>query len=411
VSAIKKLYDTSILPKLKDKKTELYVYTELTKMISNAYSTNVASDESFCFKFNLPVMSVNNFYKIFNLDPNDVCNSFKADWGSTLTAMHKDPYYQILLLFIYYGVKEKKDMFAANALMVLLLKIWNGRKSHFFKYCDKRIMKYVISNMLTNRHVLSKYENPVSLLKDYFVPTILKKYSSEINSDISKLKRLFEQCFARVRQIFAFNPRSNLQTGKSEAQGGLLPLYMKAREEGLYISTPSIRNIQGGDSEGAGYDDYSTTHNRDQIVSKTADEIVLNKSKKYSMNFISDVNKKTNVSVNIIEKLLDFLHAYKRYEVIQNLIVLILSRCSIDSSSEICNRDFSGKIKKFVISSKNNEEVNNIQKLLDMILNEFFKDKLRTDFNKYSSVHKIKIRNVIIYALEYNLFKVNCGGS
>ena len=380
-------------------------------MISNAYSTNVASDESFCFKFNLPVMSVNNFYKIFNLDPNDVCNSFKADWGSTLTAMHKDPYYQILLLFIYYGVKEKKDMFAANALMVLLLKIWNGRKSHFFKYCDKRIMKYVISNMLTNRHVLSKYENPVSLLKDYFVPTILKKYSSEINSDISKLKRLFEQCFARVRQIFAFNPRSNLQTGKSEAQGGLLPLYMKAREEGLYISTPSIRNIQGGDSEGAGYDDYSTTHNRDQIVSKTADEIVLNKSKKYSMNFISDVNKKTNVSVNIIEKLLDFLHAYKRYEVIQNLIVLILSRCSIDSSSEICNRDFSGKIKKFVISSKNNEEVNNIQKLLDMILNEFFKDKLRTDFNKYSSVHKIKIRNVIIYALEYNLFKVNCGGS
>jgi len=413
VSAIKKLYDTSILPKLKDKKTELYIYTELTKMISNAYSTNVASDESFCFKFNLPVMSVNNFYKIFNLDPNDVCNSFKADWGSTLTAMHKDPYYQILLLFIYYGVTEKKDMFTANALMVLLLKIWNGRKSHFFKYCDKRIMKYVISNMLTNRHVLSKYENPVSLLKDYFVPTILSKYGPEIKTDISKLKRLFEQCFARVRQIFAFNPRSNLQTGKSEAQGGLLPLYMKAREEGLHISTPSTRTMQSadGESSASGYEDYSTTHNRDQIVSKTTDEIVLNKSKKYSMNFISDVNKKTNVSVNIIEKLLDFLHAYKRYEVIQNLIVLILSRCNIDSTAEICSGDFSGKVKKYVISSKNNEEVNNIQKLLDLMLNEFFKEKLKSDFNKYSSVHKIKIRNVIIHALEYNLFKTNCRGA
>ena len=90
-------------------------------------------------------------------------------------------------------------------------------------------MKYVISNELTNRHVLSKYENPVSLLKDYFMPTLLKKYGPEVNRDIIKLKRLFEQSWARVRQIFVFNARTNIQTGKSEAQGGLLPIYMKAK--------------------------------------------------------------------------------------------------------------------------------------------------------------------------------------
>jgi len=411
VSAIKDLYDSKVLPQLKNKKIETYIYTEMTKMISAAYSNNTSSDESFCFKFNLPITLVNNFYKKLSINPSDLGNAIKSDWGSTLTAMHNDPYYQILLLFIYYGVTEKKEMFAQNALMILLLKIWNGRKSKFFKYCDKRIMKYVISNMLTNRHVLSKYENPVMLLRDYFVPTLLSKYGPEIRLDIFKLKRLFEQCWARVRQIFVFNSRTNLQSGKSEAQGGLLPLYMKAHDEGLHISTPHMSgsNNQSDDSSNT-YEEYATTHNRDSIVSKTVDYIVLNKSVKYPINFITEVNHKTNVSVKIIEKIVDFVHLNSNFDVIQNLIVLILSRCNISSEQDICKGDFSNLIQKNVISSKNNEEVNNIQRLLDSMLIKFFKEVLNADFNKYSNVHKIKIRNVIIYALEHNLFKVNCRG-
>jgi hypothetical protein len=409
VSAIKKLYDAKVLPKLKDRKIETHVFTELTKMISSAYSNNVESDESFCFKFNLPITAVNNLYKVFDLSPLETGIAYKTDWGSTLTAMHNDPYYQILLLLIYYGITEKKENFTKNTLMVLLLKIWNGRKSHFFKFCDKRIMKYVVSHMLTNRHVLSKYENPVSLLKDYFVPTILEKYTPEIDKDIFKLKRLFEQCFARVRQIFAFNARTNLQTGKPEAQGGLLPLYMKAREEGSYISITNTNN-SSEDNTAAGYEEYATTHNRDEIVSKTVDYIVLNKSANYPNSFIDTVNRKTNVSVKIIEKLLSFMHTHTNYEILQNLVVLILSRCNIDTFNDICQGGFSASIQKNVISSKNNEETKNIQRLIDSLLEKFFKEQLRTEFDRYSVVHKIKIRNVIVFALEYNLFRVNCRG-
>lgn len=410
MSAIKELYLKEVLPQLKNKRFETKIYTELTKIVSTAYSTNIASDESFCFKFNLPLSSVNNIIKKFKIDPNDLGNAIKKDWGSTLTAMHKDSYYQILLLLVYYGVTEKKELFAKNALMVILLKIWNGRKSKFFKYCDKRIMKYVIGNMLTNRHLLSKYENPVTLLKDYFVPTILKKYGPEVNRDIAKLKRLFEQCFARVRQPFGFNARQNLQTSKPEYQGGLLPLYMKAKEEGLYISVQSVSGGMDGDDTTTGYEEYATTHNRDSIVSKTTDYIALNKSANYPDNFISEVNRKTNVSLKIIESMLSYLHIHDNFDVVQNLIILILSRCEISSTGDICKSSFTRSIKKHVISSKNNEEVNKIQRLIDHILDKFFKEKLRTSFNKYSNVHKIKIRNVIIYALEYNLFKVNCRG-
>ena len=112
MSAIKKLFDSKILPQLENKKMEMKVYSEMTKIISAAYSHNVSSDESFCFKFNLPIVAVNNFYKILDLNPIEVSKAFKKDWGQVLTVMHKDSYYQILLLFIYYGVTEKKEMFA-----------------------------------------------------------------------------------------------------------------------------------------------------------------------------------------------------------------------------------------------------------------------------------------------------------
>lgn len=407
MSALEKYYKDKVFPQLQDKQKETAVYTELAKMVTNAYTSNMNSDESFCFKFNIPLTGVNNFYKMLNLNPVEVGLIYKADWGNVLTAMHKDLYYQILLLLIYHGIIQKKEAFAKNALMVLMLKIWNGRKSHFFKFCDKRVMKYVIANMLTNRHHTSKFENPVTLLKDHFVPTILEKYAPEVRNDIVKLKRLFEQTFARVVQIFAQNKRTNLQTGKPEAQGGLLPLYMKAREEGLYMSVPNAS--PGEDGEAPGFEEFATTHNRDEIINKTTDFIIMNQIS-YPASLISDINKKTNVSSKIIEQILMSLSSHSNFEIIQNLLVLILSRCRIASISDICKGEFSANIQKNVISSKNNDEVNKIQRLIDVLLEKVFREKLQIRFDNYSVVHKIKIRNVIIFALEHNLFRVNCRG-
>jgi len=410
-SAIKKYYEEKIEPQLQDKKKEQLIYTELSRLVTAAYDQNIRSDEGFCFKFSLPQLSVGKLYTKLNLNPVETLYAFKSDWGQVLTEMHKDKYYQILLLLVYHGIIKNNPPIASNALMLITMKIWNGRMDRFFpSFCNKNIMKYVVSSMMTNRHGISKYENPTVLLKNKIVPKLLETYSDQIKSDPSnKLKRLFEQSYARIYQLFVFNNRRNLKTKEVEAQGGILPLYMKAYKEGLYIKIPVV-NKTGDNENPPPFDEYSTTHNRDDIVQKTVNAIVMNSTSQYPNSLIQNINTKTKVSSKIIEKILHSMHNNKNYEILQNLIVLILSRTNVFSVNDICSGVFSNNLQKNVISSKNNEDVNKIQKLLDIMLTNIFREDLQLDFNVYSNVQKIKIRSVILFGIEYNLFRVNCKG-
>ena len=174
-------------------------------------------------------------------------------------------------------------------MMCVLMKIWNGRKVRYIKFCDKKVMKYVTTHMVTKKHSVSKFDSPISLLHDYYVPTLTNKYGPEIKRNPIKLKRLFEQMFSRINQLFIFNPRRNLVTGKNEAQGGLLPLYMKAKQEGMSISSPSINM---GDDE-PGFDQFSTVHIRDEMTNDIADYITMNPNPKYPKYSYFKIKRRT----------------------------------------------------------------------------------------------------------------------
>lgn len=402
MSAIKEVYK-DLEQSLSTTKQENYVFTTLSKIVSSAYTQMLSSDEGYCFKFSLPATTVNNLYKDLNLDQKKVSDAFMKDWGPRLTSMHQDSYYQILLLIIYYSIMHNKKYLADNAFMVILMKIWNGRKRKFFKYCNKRIMNYVTNNMTNNRHVVTKYSNPVSLLHDYFVPTNLEKYSPEIKRDIGKLKRLFEQSHSRIYQIFYQNPRYNIAAGRNEAQGGLLPLYIKARKEGLYMQSTSITG-----SEESEFGDYSTSSNREQITQKVVDKITMNPNPQYPNTVIQNINKATKVSNRIIVNILKELHKHQNYDHLSDIISLILSRTNIVDEADICNANFKVNLKKNIFRSKNNNEIKKIQQLINSLLEDILPKVAGSKLDQYSNVHQMQIRNVVIYGLEYNLVKTIC---
>lgn len=384
------------------------IYSEMSKVISQAYTQTMSSDEGFCFKFTIPMTIVMKFYEKLNLPEKTVSTAFSADWGHPDSArMFSDPYYQILSLILYWGLLNKQDNLTKNALMLILMKLWNGRKHKYLKFCDKRIMKYVITHMTTNKHMVSKYDTPVTLLKDYFVPTILLKYSPHVLESPVKLKRLFEQSHTRIRQLFVFNMRKNIETGKSEATGGLLPMYMKAREQGMQMSTQIVRSDDEDGGE-ASFEKHGSISNRDEISTTVTDYITMNSNPQYPAALISMINSSTKVSSKVIERILKALHNHKYYDQIHDLITLILSRTNVSERTDICKSDYFANLKKNIISSKNNEETNKIQLILNDILQDLFKNILGFDFHNYSNVSKIQIRNVLIYGLHHNLRKFIC---
>ena len=389
-------------------KLEQQITTDLLAIVANAYKQSMSSDEGFCFKFNLPITPVMKMFNTLNLDPKVVDNNFMIDWKlpPTEAVMHHDSYYQILLLLIYYGIKNNKPYIYENSLLILLFKIWNGRKHTYLQYCDKKIMKYVTTHMCTNRHMFGKYRDPLAMLKDYFVPTMLKKYKDEILNDSIKLKRLFEQTYARIRQLFVQNMRDDIQTGKKLAQGGILPMYMQAKAEGKSISSASVGGLN--DEEGPSFDEYSTISNREEITNSTSDFITMNPNPNYTPTFISQLNSQTHVSSKAIEKILISLHNHKYHDLIHDAISIILSKTNIQEKNDICRPEFTTNIKKGVISSKNNSDSQKLQKLINIFLQKIFVEDLNADFNKISNVNQIQLRNVVINGIVYNLQRNIC---
>jgi hypothetical protein len=385
------------------------VHLELSKLVSAAYSQSMTSDEGYCFKFTLPMTAVSNLITLLKIDEPTMKETFAKEWNFPAHAvMYNDPYYQVLLLLMYYGMKKNDTQLINNSFLILLLKLWNGRKYLYFKYCDKKIMNYVVTHMVNKKHNVSKYDSPLALLKDYFMPTILKKYQPEILHNPFRLKQLFMQSWCRIDQMFAFNPKINIESGEKENQGGLLPLYMKAKEQGLYVSPPTI--MKSDDGETAGFEQYSTVHKRDEIVSSTADYITMNIKPQYPPSFISDVNTNTKVSAKVIEKILDSLHNHNYYDLIQDIIIMILSRTNINDKNDICQNEFTTNVKKNIVSSKNNDDVKRIQQLLNLLANKVFENDLKLDYNKYSNAQKMQICNVVLFGIIFNLRKHNCQG-
>lgn len=383
------------------------LHSELSKMVSAAYQQAMNSDEGFCFKFTLPTTSVMSLFGVLKLDQAAVGRAFQADWKFPNNAvMYNDPYYQILLIVTYLGIKRNDDQMVNNALLLLLEKIWNGRKYAYIKYCDKRIMAYLVNHMVNKKHNVSRFDTPLALMKDYFVPTLMKKYRPEIAKDAYRLRQLFMQCWARVDQMFVFNPVIDVKTGEKRAQGGLLPMYMKAKAEGLYQSTPTI--MKGDSDEDPGFDQYSTIHNRDSIVSSTVDFITMNSKGSYPSSIIDEINKSTKVSSKVIEQMLIALHDHKNYDILHDALTIILSRTKVVDKNDICSKEFMNNVKRNIVSSKNTEEIRKLQKIMNILSEKIFTDTLKIDLNIYGKAQQMQISNVILHGLIYNLQRHNC---
>lgn len=303
------------------------------------------------------------------------------------------------------GLQKNNKQFTNTALLLVLIKLWNGRRQMFLPYCNPNVMKYVIMNMLNNKFHAAKYDTPLALMGNYFVPTLLEKYGQVAKTDPLKLKTLFSQAYTRIFQLFYQQPKINPISGKKEGTSGLAALYYKAHKEGAATKDSSVH--PDSETGEVGYDQYGTSHVVDEIVNSVTDYIVLNKQTAYPDGFISQMNRLTHVSNKVIGQLAVDIHSPEYHDYIMDLLTLMLGRLNVKSKDDICSTQFLLDLKKKIISSKNNADSKKISQIIDVLLDKLFK-KHNLNFLKYSTVQRIQIRTVLIHIIVYNLKKVIC---
>jgi len=136
MSKILELYNQNIIPQFKSTPgLERKIQGELGKLVTQMYQHALSSSAGYCYKFVLPILNVMTFFKLLNLTPTQVEQAYRSDWKypSAKTRMYADPFYHVLLLLVFHGLKTKQDVFVNHAMLLILSKLWNGRKSDFIK--------------------------------------------------------------------------------------------------------------------------------------------------------------------------------------------------------------------------------------------------------------------------------------
>ena len=89
----------------------------------------------------------------FGISSDEVKTAFVNDWGvAHIDAyMVKNVYYHILLLLLTLGLRKHNEQMQKDALMLILVKLWNGRRIKFIRYCNQDVMRYVVMHELAHQ--------------------------------------------------------------------------------------------------------------------------------------------------------------------------------------------------------------------------------------------------------------------
>lgn len=391
--------------------TDAKLQIQLNNIIRKIYIDSINQNKGYCISFKNVESEVLNLFNILDLDQPKVSNAFAVDWKLPTTAhMINNPYYHILLIITAYSIRHKHEKLGLDALTLLFIKMWNGRKSRFIKYCDVDTMRYVIANLSGKFHA-QKFDTPLQMITQHFAPTVLKKYSPYVERDVVELKRIFDQAFGRIRQLFVQGMKPDIYDvdGKSKATSGLSVFYHEAKAKGLSISSPKI--MQHGDSENeqSELDMYTSSAYEEAIVNITS-YIVINHNPKYEpafINYVSSITKDALKQQLVI--LLSTIHNIRYTDHIKEILALMFKQLPIFNKTELCSMNFYEIVRRKIISSKHSTENVQIKQIADLLLEEIFKNDIKSvQYSTYSAPIRGKFRTIIFLGFAYNIQQYIC---
>ena len=363
-------------------------------------------DSGYCKIFKRPQGAVIVLFKTVCLDKAEVAQAFSNDWTKPDgTYTYHDPYYEILLLLIQYGLKHNMPI-AEKALFLMLISIWNHQRYHYIRYCDKWTMEYVIQVDLNDKYLARRYSSPLILIWDYFVPNLFKTYKNRVISGSAGMETLFEQAMDRIGQLFAQGTwLEDSDTGQKIAQRGLLSFYRKAKRDGNRIEGKSMSRTKPLSVPSV----ESSEKKRCDLYSDVLKELSYrNTPASDPEDLISKLNNATGVNANSIREIIKEMHESDHKPILFDIYRLFIEEYEHEFIIKNDYLYFIGEVfkkEKSAIDDFDDETVSHhcsfartMKKLFTLLMDNIFKKINKRKYSDYRESQRRKIVKVLIAA-------------
>lgn len=397
----------------KDPTLERRVQLTLERLVRRIYADAISQNTGYCMIFKIPESELLGLAATAGLSLDDVKTAYATSWNIPKDVyMANNPYYHLCLLFTLYGIRTRNESFQKTSMTLMLVRLWNGRLIHFIPYCNADTMRYVVAN-LSGKYYARKFDTPMTMIVQHFVPTLLSTYAAKMDEDSSFWsKRMFDQSFVRLEQLFIQNRAPDLKTGKTTARSGLAPAYYSAKDQDLKISKPSTGS-SGDDDRAMSSLDYYSSHEFEELIHSMVNFITMNVNPNYDKSFLEYVIKDTTVNSRAVDQILIGMHDIRYADNIRDILELTFKQLNLNQNHEVCSKNFLTEvIRKKLISSKHSTNIVQLKKLVDILLERIFSDKIGyVAYSNYSNPRRGHLRKVVFYGFAYNMQKYICSGS
>ena len=290
--------------------------------------------------------------------------------------MLTEPYYIILSFLYYYGTLDKdsanknsQDFLRHASLILILVRIYRGRISRFFKQgADSTTVKYVMEKKLKKNNIAVVCPNTFEAIYKIWTPRLDTKYKDTINAHPAHDRRGMVSLMKAAR------------TRLHQAYFGLAKHYYDAFYAG--IKTGNYQN-----------DEFAETQKL-TIIQKVVDKIYTNIT--YMNNPVSEEDKQhigndLKLSIETVHKFEAFIKNHTNGDETRRVLELILLLINISSESDLSNLKVVETAEK-IAASRSRENSQELKDLIDQIIKLIFgKDILNA-----SPSQQLKIRKAFI---------------
>ena len=387
-------------------------------------------NDSYCMTFNIPNTKIQSLLDDLPFtNQSQLLYAMVKGWEQEpgVGKMREHPFYITLIYIAIYALRRLSNKYkpednpiVKDIQLLIMFRLWNGQRQRYIPICQPEVVKYVVSEKMNKNYLAHKYETPLQLLKKNYIdgeissrgvarPTIPKTYFPKIAKDSKESIQMIDAPYKRIRQLFVSTRAVNLIKNNATYTSGIASLYHEASRNNERINTAKVQ--QGDDDNASDITSGFSSSSYDNLVETVVNYITMNSNPFYDKDFHVFLDEELKkMKPDMKNKMLKAIHKVEYDSYLTDLLENILARLSGTNKSDFCSPlFFKGVVKRKIVSSKHNPEVNKIKTAATAMINDVFITNFDDNrFMGWSDTQKSLFINLVVYAICYNLRRKIC---